>query len=106
MTPDGGPQDKRRLRRLDGRYRLVEQLARGGTAAVWRGYDERLSRPVAIKILDNTQGNAVDGEATRLAMLAHPHVAAVYDYGRSRRRHFLVTELVEGSPLSVLLSAG
>src|SRR5690348_16738909 len=92
--------------RLDGRYRLVEPLARGGTSAVWRGLDERLSRPVAVKILRGGRDRGIRNEAQALAMLSHPHVAAVYDYGFSHRRHYIVMELVRGQPLAAALDRG
>jgi eukaryotic-like serine/threonine-protein kinase len=87
---------------LGGRYRLVERLGRGGSAAVWRGYDERLSRPVAVKVLRGSSPEFARSEARSLALLAHPHIAAVYDYGG----HFLVTELVDGRSLGKTLAGG
>jgi serine/threonine-protein kinase len=82
--------------RLDGRYRLVEPLGRGGTSEVWRGLDERLSRPVAVKILHGRGNDWMRNEAQALALLTHPHIATVYDYGYSQRRHYLVMELDRG----------
>ncbi|MGE5155902.1 MAG: serine/threonine-protein kinase [Betaproteobacteria bacterium] len=87
---------------LGGRYRLVERLGRGGSAAVWRGYDERLSRPVAVKVLRGSSPEFARSEARSLALLTHPHIAAVYDYGG----HFLVTELVDGRSLARTLAGG
>jgi serine/threonine-protein kinase len=92
--------------RLDGRYRLVEPLGRGGTSEVWRGLDERLSRPVAVKILHGRGNDWMRNEAQALALLTHPHIATVYDYGYSQRRHYLVMELVKGEPLSAALDRG
>jgi len=92
--------------RLDGRYRLVEPLGRGGTSEVWRGLDERLSRPVAVKILHGRGNDWMRNEAQALALLTHPHIATVYDYGYSQRRHYLVMELVRGVPLAAVLDRG
>jgi len=52
---------------LDGRYRLIEQVARGGSSTVWRGYDERLSRPVAVKVLTDPKAHWIRDEARTLA---------------------------------------
>jgi serine/threonine protein kinase len=74
---------------LAGRYRLVEPLASGGMAPVWRARDERLCRTVAVKILDSkqladdTSRAGIRVEAQALAQLAHPHIANVYDYGEA-----------------------
>jgi serine/threonine-protein kinase len=91
---------------LDGRYRLIEQVARGGSSTVWRGYDERLSRPVAVKILNDPQAQWIRDEAKTLARLTHPHIATVYDVGESAGRHYLVAELVDGRSLAEALATG
>jgi hypothetical protein len=74
---------------IAGRYRLVTALAAGGMGVVWKGWDERLHRPVAIKQLRLQPGlspseaaNARDRamrEARITARLHHPHAVPVYD---------------------------
>jgi serine/threonine-protein kinase len=87
---------------LDGRYRLIEQVAQGGSSTVWRGYDERLSRPVAVKVLTDPKAHWIRDEARTLAQLTHPHIATVYDVGE----HYLVAELVDGDTLASTLAGG
>lgn len=97
---------------LGGRYRLDTVLGRGGMAAVWRGVDTRLDRPVAVKVLDGaalTDPAAVERfhrEARTVARLADPHVVSVYDVGSDADRHYLVMELVSGTSLAALLRQG
>jgi serine/threonine-protein kinase len=89
---------------LDGRYRLCEPLARGGTATVWRAVDERLGRAVAVKVIAaGHQTHDVRSEAQALARLSHPHIANVFDYAAEKDRAYLVVELVEGESLSSVL---
>ncbi|HEU0241204.1 MAG TPA: protein kinase [Micromonosporaceae bacterium] len=101
---------------LDGRYRLISPLAEGGMSVVWRGQDDVLARPVAVKVIradagsDNKGAQRVRREATALARLNHGHIASVYDYGESdldgSRRPYLVMELVEGESLGAVLRRG
>ena len=98
------------MQTLGGRYRLLEQIGNGGMARVWRAHDEVLDRTVAVKLL--TAEDTVDpdafaqahNEARFAARLAHPNVAAVYDFGTSRRggrgTAYVVMELVDGVLLS------
>lgn len=73
------------------RYVPIERIGRGGAGTVYRAYDSKLRREVAVKLLNVAQDLAIDQrEATRvmmrearsLASLAHPHVVAVHDVGR------------------------
>lgn len=90
---------------LSGRYRLVAPIARGGMAEVWEGYDEVLSRPVAVKVLQAHL--AADGvflerfrrEAVTAARLAHPGIVATFDTGLDEGTAFIVMELVRGQNL-------
>src|SRR6266508_1395041 len=96
---------------LDGRYRLIERLGHGGMATVWRGYDERLSRTVAVKVLDGpllhdaAARTQILLEARALARLTHPHIAHVYDSGSTGDGvPYLVMELVDGPSLARVLA--
>jgi eukaryotic-like serine/threonine-protein kinase len=105
VNPSGGAETL-----LGGRYRLTERIARGGMGEVWRATDELLSRPVAVKLL--REDLAVDpgflgrfrAEARNTAMLSHPGIAAVHDYGEQGGYAYLVMELIPGEPLSWILS--
>jgi len=97
---------------LLGPYRLVERLAAGGMGEVWRAWDDRLKRPVAVKhVLPQilAQPGARERfrrEAEAGARLAHPAVVQIYDLVESPEGDWLVMELVEGKTLRQLLSAG
>ncbi|MFI5935232.1 serine/threonine-protein kinase [Actinoplanes sp. NPDC051494] len=108
------------MRVLGGRYQLEHRIGVGGMAEVWRGHDQVLDRPVAVKIMapavEGTLG-AVDGvdlvrtEARSAARLAHPNVAGVHDFGTSPRPGrddvpYIVMELIDGQTLSEHLTAG
>ncbi|WP_326607576.1 serine/threonine protein kinase [Streptomyces sp. NBC_01799] len=93
-----------------GRYRIVSRLGRGGMGEVWRGVDEVLGRPVAVKLLLNQRADEAaiarfDLEARTAAQLSHPHVVAVYDTGTDLERHYLVTEFLDGRSLAEELDA-
>jgi eukaryotic-like serine/threonine-protein kinase len=99
-------------RLLDGRYRLEEELARGGTATVWRACDLRLERPVAVKLLtavrsaDPRMLARLRCEARILAGLTHPNIVVVHDLSLDSGRAYLVMELIEGSTLAARLADG
>ncbi|MGC5018951.1 protein kinase domain-containing protein [Micromonospora sp. DT47] len=99
------------------RYRLVDQIGRGGMGVVWRAFDEVLDRQVAVKVLSPRYAEDVDSrqgvlaEARAAARLTHPHIAAVYDYGESvtdagSRVPFVVMELLQGRSLHQRLKRG
>ena len=95
---------------LASRYRLREQLGRGGMGVVWRARDERLGRDVALKVLhpwvadDPDLRERFEREATALARLEHPNVVRLYDVLESDGRTVLVMELVEGAALDTLIA--
>ncbi|MGH8922322.1 MAG: protein kinase domain-containing protein, partial [Actinomycetes bacterium] len=97
-------------RRLGGRYRLRQPIAVGGMAEVWEGYDETLSRPVAVKVLkthlaaDDSFRERFRREAITAARLVHPNVVATFDTGLDAGTAFIVMELVRGWTLRELLS--
>ena len=85
-----------------GRYRLLEEVGRGGMGVVWGAWDPELERRVAIKLLDPLKPTARErllGEARALAKLSHPHVVPVYDVGVVDNRVYLVMEWIAGEDL-------
>jgi serine/threonine-protein kinase len=96
---------------LDSRYELFERIASGGMGEVWRGNDQMLGRPVAVKLLSTAYAGDEQfrarfrAEARYAAALSHSGIARVYDYGESSPLGgpYLVMELVNGEPLSAIL---
>ena len=94
---------------LDGRYRIVGRLGKGGMGAVYRADDLKLGQPVALKFLPEE----VDRDPARLMQLhtevrmarqvSHPNVCRVYDVGEFGGHTFLSMEYVDGEDLASLL---
>ncbi|WP_170246554.1 serine/threonine-protein kinase [Nonomuraea zeae] len=98
---------------LGGRYRLQAELGRGGMGRVWRGHDELLDRPVAIKEVTLDQGPQCErevllgrtmSEARLAARLSHPHIATVYDVVEADERPWIVLQLVRAPTLANVLA--
>ena len=88
------------------RYRLDRRLAQGGMGEVWKGHDIQLNRPVAIKALRDDQGNVeaklhrLRAEAHNSANLAHPNIAALFEYYEHDSIGFLIMEYVPSDSLA------
>ncbi|WP_370263296.1 serine/threonine-protein kinase [Streptomyces sp. V4I8] len=103
------------FRVIAGRYRLEEQLGRGGMGVVWRATDQLLVRQVAVKELpfDETLSAAEARrrrertlrEARAVAQLSHPHVIVVHDILKDDERPYIVMELVDGDSLADRIAA-
>jgi tetratricopeptide (TPR) repeat protein/predicted Ser/Thr protein kinase len=93
-------------------YRVIERLGEGGVGVVYRGWDERLERDVALKFLLPRARETVDRrerlerEAKVLSRLDHPAIATVYDIDTDGDRQFLVMEFVRGVTLGERLASG
>jgi serine/threonine protein kinase len=77
-------------------------------SVVWRAYDEVLRRPVAVKLLaaQLRDEELLRAEAQAAALLSHPNVSAVYDYGVADDEPFVVMELLQGISLAARLARG
>ena len=101
-------------RRLAARYVLHEEVGVGGTARVYRGRDEHLDRPVAVKVLDSGLAASADPagrdrflrECRTAAGFDHPAAVTVFDAGEDGDDLYLVMELVEGESLAQRLARG
>ena len=99
-------------RLVDSRYEIVDLVARGGMATVYRAFDRRLDRVVGLKLMHAHLADSPDfvarfrREARAAARLSNPGVVAVYDQGSLDGIAYLVMEYVEGPTLRDLMAAG
>jgi serine/threonine-protein kinase len=97
---------------LIGRYRVEQELGRGGMAKVYRGQDTVLGRTVAIKILapqfadDQDFVHRFRREAQAAARISNHNLVSVFDTGSDDGVHFIVMEYVEGRTLADLIAGG
>lgn len=94
--------------RMIGRFKITERLGEGGMATVYKAFDERLERYVALKAIRTDLFGAgllpeiqarFEREAKALARLTHPHIVKVYDYGEHEGMPYLVMEYLPGGTL-------
>ncbi len=94
---------------LDGRYRMIGLLGRGGMGEVYRADDLRLGQPVALKFLpENLQRDPVrlaqlHNEVRTARQVSHPNVCRVYDVGEAEGQLYLTMEYVDGEDLATSL---
>lgn len=95
-------------RLVDGRYEVLERIARGGMATVYLASDRRLDREVAVKVMHPHLADGASGadfvsrfrrEARAAARLTHPGLVAVYDQGVDGETSYLTMEYIDGTNL-------
>ncbi|MFF7736497.1 protein kinase [Streptomyces sp. NPDC007984] len=95
---------------LAGRYRLDDVIGSGGAADVYRGFDLRLRRPVAVKVFRAGTGFDTEetfrSEAEILARLQHPGLVTAFDAGHHDGDAFLVMQLIDGRTLKSRIADG
>ena len=97
---------------VGGRYRLIEQLGKGGAGIVYRAWDTKLEEDTAIKILQ--QSAEADGaeigrfkrEITTARKITHPNVIRIHDFGESGRDVFISMEILTGGTLGRRMKEG
>jgi serine/threonine-protein kinase len=94
---------------VDGRYQILARIAAGGMGEVYRAHDPVLDREVALKMLHTSLADDpgfIDRfrrEARSAAMLSHPNIVAVHDWGQTQGTYFMVMEFVRGPNLRAIL---
>jgi serine/threonine protein kinase len=94
---------------VDGRYQIVSRIAAGGMGEVYRARDPVLEREVALKILHPSLAadpgfiDRFRREARSAAMLGHPNIVAVHDWGETGGTYFMVMEFIRGPNLRTVL---
>jgi serine/threonine protein kinase len=94
-----------------GPYLVHDRLGAGGMGDVYRAYDQRLRRPVALKFLHSPQwgtdtGTRVHREARAAARLDHPFICKVYEVGEAGTATYIAMEYVSGQTLAARLASG
>ena len=95
-----------------GRYRIEEEIGAGGMGVVYRAYDEKLERDLAIKVLtpgalnDEVARKRFRNEARVLSRLNHPSIQTIHDFDTFDGHDFLISELVPGASLDARLRSG
>ena len=88
-----------------GPYEIVARIGSGGMSEVYRAFDARIGRDVAVKVLPPTFAKFADRmhrfeqEARAAGALNHPNLLTIFDVGKSEGRPYIVTELLEGETL-------
>jgi eukaryotic-like serine/threonine-protein kinase len=95
---------------VDGRYQVIARIASGGMGEVYRAHDAVLGREVALKVLhpqlagDRGFVERFRREARAAALLNHPNIVGVYDWGNTEGTYFMIMEFVPGTNLRALLT--
>jgi serine/threonine protein kinase len=93
-----------------GHYRIVAKIGEGGMGVVYRAYDEKLHRDVALKVvnkdarLDSSSSQNLLHEARASSSLSHPNICTIHEVGETDGELYIVMELVEGKSLRDLSS--
>lgn len=103
--------DRQGVRSLDGRYKLLRFVGKGGMGEVWQAADQRLDRDVAVKfprrpLTDSNAEHWLAAEAHTVARLSHPHIVSLLDRTvlpgpEGTQLPALVFQYVSGKPLSL-----
>jgi serine/threonine protein kinase len=95
-----------------GDYTIVSMLGRGGMARVYKGFDARLERYAAVKVIDSQLVNSGDAEEYRqrfhrearsIARLRHPNIVNVYQFGEYGNLYYMAMMFIEGRDLGNIL---
>jgi len=96
---------------MEDRYEIRGKIGQGGLGSVYRGYDKRMNREVAVKRIGQAADPDTQSEGTRqllqeagaLAALQHPNIVTVYDVGADEDGPYVVMELINGRTLDELI---
>src|SRR5262245_8671680 len=110
-APVPGPATPRPAPARVGPYRIERTLGQGGMGVVYAAHDERLDRPVALKMIgvlapDDQARKRFAREARAAARINHPHVCQIYEVGEDGGDPFIAMELLAGESLSERLARG
>lgn len=92
-----------------GSYEILEAIGEGGMARIYKGFHAELNRYTAIKVVnwglqeDPEFTERFRREAQAIAILRHPNIVQIFDFGKHQSGYFMVMEFIDGSDLQVQL---
>ena len=95
-----------------GKFEVIRLLGKGAMGEVYLGRDPKLGREVALKVISEGSefGDEAEArferEARAAALLNHPHIVTVYEFGEDERVHYLAMEYIQGEDLEALIRGG
>ena len=92
-----------------GHFKIIELIGAGAFGTVWKAFDTKLDRTVAVKIprrgqLDPGEQEQFLREARSSAQLNHPHIVSVHEVGREADTIYIVSDFIRGVPLSEMIA--
>jgi serine/threonine protein kinase/tetratricopeptide (TPR) repeat protein len=99
------------MRERFGKYRIVRKLGEGGMGVVYAAHDERLDRPVALKLIraddpDEHARKRLWREARAAAAITHPGVCQIHEIGEEEGTLFIAMQLLDGETVAARLERG
>lgn len=94
---------------IAGRYEIIDKIGMGGMSVVYKAKDIKLDRIVTVKVLkeelvaDEDFKNRFKVEAKSAALLSHPNIVSVYDYGEENGIYYIIMEYIDGKTLKELI---
>ena len=94
------------------RYRVIDELGSGSMGVVYRAFDPRLNRQVALKVMRPDRSISSEfsrrfiDEAVAIGKLSHQNIVSVYDRGEDHGTLFMAMELLEGQSLKAVIKSG
>ncbi|MBN2134471.1 MAG: protein kinase [Acidobacteria bacterium] len=92
-----------------GKYKIDGEIQRGSMGIIYLGIDENLDRPVAVKVMnenlvaDEQMVARFKNEAKAAALLNHPNIVTIHDFGEDSKKYFIVMELLKGEDLKKII---
>jgi len=97
---------------ISGKYKILEEIGRGGMGVVYKAVDTKLDRTVALKFLspslirNETAQKRLIQEAKAAAALNHPHITTIYEVNEDDGQAYIAMEFIEGKSVKDKLQAG